>query len=122
MDIMTSQLIVWASLVCLELVIGASLRSDNSLQEFHIEDNGEIYRTKRQSTESDSSDHLFHGEHLWGLEDYHEGGEGETRKKRQAAEGDSSDHLFHGEHLWGLEDYHEGGEGDTRKKRQAAES
>ena len=71
----------------------------------------EILRTQRSAEEGgegqDPNEHLIHGEHLWGLEDYHEG----TRKKRspeEEAEGaDHNEHLFHGEHLWGLEEYHE---------------
>merc|ERR1719233_1818159 len=63
-------------------------------------------------------DHLLHGSHLWGLEDYHEGAE--DRKRRAAEEeGADGDHLFHGSHLWGLEDYPEGAE--DRKKRAAEE-
>ena len=55
----------------------------------------------------DHNEHLFYGEHLWGLEDHHEG----TRKRRSpdegAEDGDHNEHLFHGEHLWGLQDFHE---------------
>merc|ERR1719209_1674804 len=79
-------------------------------------------RRQRSADESEvggaTGDHLFHGSHLWGLEDYHE--PGEDRKKRAAEEeGAAGDHLFHGSHLWGLEDYHEGAE--DRKKRAAEE-
>ena len=67
-----------------------------------------------------TGDHLFHGSHLWGLEDFHE--DAEDRKRRAAEEegaaGDHGDHLFHGTHLWGLGDYHEGSE---NRKRRAAE-
>ena len=75
---------------------------------------------RRQQAADDSEvegatgDHLFHGSHLWGLEDYHEGAE--DRKKRAAEEeGAAGDHLFHGSHLWGLDDYHGNTEG--REKR-----
>merc|ERR1719510_596732 len=77
------------------------------------------YLTKRQAaddeaeTGGDHNDHLFHGQHLWGLEDFHAPAESsDTRTKRQAADeeaetgGDHNDHLFHGQHLWGLEDFH----------------
>ena len=65
-------------------------------------------RARRSAEEGgDHNEHLFHGEHLWGLEDYHEG----ARKKRSPEEGadagDHNEHLYHGEHLWGLEDFHE---------------
>ena len=78
------------------------------------------YLTKRQVEQADTgghNDHLFHGQHLWGLEDFHAPAEGsDTRKKRQAAEdetdtGGHNDHLFHGQHLWGLEDFHAPAEG-----------
>ena len=70
----------------------------------------------------DYNDHLASdGGHLWGLSDFHEGGEeeGGERRKRQAAEegGEGEEggaHEFHGEHLWGLEDFH-----IERRKRQA---
>ena len=61
----------------------------------------------------DHNEHLFHGQHLWGLEEFHEGGDAEARSKRspqdeEASEGgDHNEHLFHGQHLWGLEEFHE---------------
>ena len=68
--------------------------------------------------------HLFHGSHLWGLEDFHEGAEDAEDRKRRAAEeeeGAAGHHLFHGSHLWGLEDFHEGAEDAEDRKRRAAE-
>merc|ERR1719430_2138950 len=68
----------------------------------------------------ETGDHLLHGSHLWGLEDFHE--DAGDRKKRAAEEeraGAAGDHLFHGSHLWGLEDFHE--EAGDRKKRAAEE-
>merc|ERR1719209_266217 len=75
-------------------------------------------RRQRAADESEvggaTGEHLFHGSHLWGLEDYHE--PAEDRKKRAAEEeGAAGDHLFHGSHLWGLEDFH--GDTEGREKR-----
>ena len=70
-----------------------------------------ILRTQRSAEEGgegqDHNEHLFHGEHLWGLEDYHEGRMKKRSPDEGAEGGDHNEHLFHGEHLWGLEDFHE---------------
>merc|ERR1712037_895668 len=65
--------------------------------------------------------HLFHGSHLWGLEDFHEGVEDRKRRAAEEEEGAAGHHLFHGSHLWGLEDFHEGAEDAEDRKRRAAE-
>merc|ERR1712223_2007564 len=69
---------------------------------------------KRRSPEEESggnhNEHLFHGSHLWGLEDFHEDANGDSRKGRspeEESEGNHNEHLFHGSHLWGLDDFHE---------------
>ena len=76
--------------------------------------------TQEESETSDHNEHLFHGQHLWGLEDFHKLAEVSKaifRRKRsqQNAEdegGDHNEHLFHGQHFWGLEDFHKLGEGE----------
>ena len=83
-------------------------------------------RTFKRSAEEggDHNEHLFHGSHLWGLEDFHEDANGDSRKRRSPDEesgGNHNEHLFHGSHLWGLEDFHEDANGDSRKRRSPEE-
>ena len=82
--------------------------------------NGYLKRSPEEA-EGDHNEHLFHGTHLWGLEDFHQPAE-EARRKRspEEAEGDHNEHLFHGSHLWGLEDFHQPAE-EARRKRSPEE-
>ena len=105
-------LVLFTTLSALPSEISRSRRSLEEIPDEHPRGlDLEGARSRRSPDEGaeggDHNEHLFHGEHLWGLEDHHEG----TRKRRspeeENEEGDHNDHMFHGEHLWGLEDFHE---------------